>query len=184
MVFGTVRDNGQARMNFTIDNGGTSGSFDVPELTRSGPTHNKLFWASPALEGAAHTLSIIVDQDSNLDNQQTLFLDYFVYTTTSTGRKSVLVDDSDIRVTYSQDWDFQNDSDASLERTQHVSTSDGSWVSLTFEGSHSYLLLFKCDSQSYRDSDFTYWDGVRRIRHHRRISVDGGTTISGFYCPL
>ncbi|KAF7344155.1 hypothetical protein MVEN_01705700 [Mycena venus] len=140
MVFGTVRDNGQAKMNFTIDNGGTSGSFDIPELSRSGPIHNKLFWTSPALEEAAHTLSIIVDHDSNLDNEQTLFLDYFVYTTTSTARKSVLIDDSDTRVTYSQDWDAQNNSDASLERTQHVSTSGGAWVSLTFEGTQISLI--------------------------------------------
>jgi hypothetical protein len=146
VVFGTVRADGQARMNFSIDDGRASGSFDVPESNRSAPAHNKLFWTSAALEEASHTLSIIVDHDSNLDNKQTLFLDYFVYTTTSTTRKSVLIDDSDTRVTYSQDWEAQNDSDGSLERTQHVSTSAGSWVSLAFEGSHSYLPFFECDS--------------------------------------
>jgi len=63
----------------------------------------------------------------------TFFLDYFVYNTTSPAGKTMLFDDSDTSLTYSADWQANNDSDGSLERTEHVSKA-GASVALSFEG--------------------------------------------------
>lgn len=69
---------------------------------------------------------------------------YFVYNTTSTAGKSVLIDDSETGViTYSPDWQAYNDSDGGLQRTQHVSGVGGSSVALCFEGARSCLILSK-----------------------------------------
>ncbi|KAF7334558.1 hypothetical protein MVEN_02285700 [Mycena venus] len=131
-VFGTIASNGDAGMHFSID-GGPPGSFDVDAQSAQG--HNMRFWTSPALEDTLHNFTIIVDHDSLIGTTRTLFLDYFVYTTTSTAGKSVLIDDSETGViTYSPDWKADTNSDGSLNRTQHVTGSADSWVTLSFEG--------------------------------------------------
>ncbi|KAF8158787.1 hypothetical protein K438DRAFT_2026036 [Mycena galopus ATCC 62051] len=136
-VYGTVASNGSAGWNFSID-GRPSGAFIVTE--QSAPGNNIPFWNSSALEDAAHTLTIVVDHDSKISNARTLFLDYFVYNTTSTAEKSVLIDDSEtVVITYSPDWQACNDCDSNLQRTQHVSGADGSSVALCFEGTQISL---------------------------------------------
>ncbi|KAF7334552.1 hypothetical protein MVEN_02285100 [Mycena venus] len=131
-VFGTVANNGDAGMKISID-GRPSGSFDVDDQSTQG--HNMRFWNASDLEDTLHTLTVIVDHKSLIGSTQTLFLDYFVYTMRSTAGKSVLIDDSETGViTYSPDWKPDTDSDGSLNRTQHVSQKDGSWVALCFEG--------------------------------------------------
>ncbi|KAF7334560.1 hypothetical protein MVEN_02285900 [Mycena venus] len=136
-VFGTVANKGKARMNFSID-GRPSGSFEVDEGSAQG--HNMRFWNASDLKDTLHNLSIIVDHDSLIRTSRTLFLDYFVYTTTSTAGKLVLIDDSDTALRYSKSgWHSQNDSDSSLERTQHFSDKGGSWVCLSFEGTQISL---------------------------------------------
>ncbi|KAF7362780.1 hypothetical protein MVEN_00627700 [Mycena venus] len=129
MVFGTVAGGGQARMDFSID-GKPSGSFDTQTLTGGG--RNQRFFTSAALEDALHTLTL-VDNDSNLEFR-TLFLDYFVYTTTSTAGKLVLIDDTDTVLTYSPGWKAITNTTGSLESTQHVAPLTASWVALSFEG--------------------------------------------------
>ncbi|KAJ6479667.1 hypothetical protein C8R45DRAFT_355244 [Mycena sanguinolenta] len=128
-VFGTVGNEGQARLNFSIDDA-APGLFGVSTTSRPEALHNMLFWTSPLLEETEHTLTVTVDPNSNIS----LFLDYFVYTTTSTAGKALLVDDSDGSITYSAGWQARNDSDTSLERTEHVSEAVGSWASLSFQG--------------------------------------------------
>ncbi|KAF7361025.1 hypothetical protein MSAN_01132800 [Mycena sanguinolenta] len=128
-VFGTVGNEGQGRLNFSVDDG-TPGFFGISATSRSEVTHNTRFWISPLLEETEHTLTVTVDSNSNVS----LFLDYFVYTTTSTAGKALLVDDSDGFVTYSAGWQARNDSDTSLERTEHVSEVVGSWAALSFQG--------------------------------------------------
>ncbi|KAF8130409.1 hypothetical protein K438DRAFT_1643926 [Mycena galopus ATCC 62051] len=136
-VYGTVAptgSTGQSKLNFSID-GVQHGSYEGPVVP--GALHNHLFWASPTLNETSHQLSITVDHDTSLPQafvKGTFFLDYFVYTTTATAGKAVLVDDNDWNVTYSSDgWQNSNNSDC-LESTQHISMSAGSWAALSFNG--------------------------------------------------
>jgi len=108
-------------------------------------THNLLFWTSPVFPEASHRLVVTVDQDTSLGASvnplnRTFFLDYFVYNTTSTAGKPVVIDDSDASVKYSTEWKAVNDSDSSLERTEHVSGAVGSAVALSFEGTQISLI--------------------------------------------
>jgi hypothetical protein len=109
------------------------GLFQAPVVTKG--THNLLFWTSPVFPEGSHQLVVTVDQDTSTNVlNRTFFLDYFVYQTTSAAGKTVLFDDTDASLTYSQGWQAINDSDSSLEGTQHLSESVGSSVALSFEG--------------------------------------------------
>ncbi|KAJ7711303.1 hypothetical protein B0H14DRAFT_698742 [Mycena olivaceomarginata] len=124
-VYGTVAPNtGQSRLNFSID-GTNVGFYQAP----AGPAavNNQLFWTSQNFEEASHKLVITVDQDTSLSPQGnpsngTFFLDYFIYKTTSTAGKTVVIDDSDPSVTYSPKWLLAG-SDSRLESTRHLSNS-------------------------------------------------------------
>lgn len=144
-------------------------------------THNLLFWTSPVFPEGSHQLVVTVDQDTSTNVlNRTFFLDYFVYQTTSAAGKTVLFDDTDASLTYSQGWQAINDSDSSLEGTQHLSESVGSSVALSFEGalpdsSRSTQLT----ARFFRDTDITFRgplpaaDTVQRIRRHRWIPFWG-----------
>jgi hypothetical protein len=128
----------QSRLNFSID-GVVVGSYQGPKVAHA--THNVLFWTSPVFAEASHQLVVTVDQDSSPDSSdRPFFLDYFVYNATSAAGKTVLFDDNDASLAYSPDWQANTDSDSSLQGTEHVSTSAGAWVGLSFEGERTYLL--------------------------------------------
>jgi hypothetical protein len=88
---------------------------------------------------------ITLDSDPASPNRS-CFLDYFVYKTSSTARKTLLIDDNDPGVAYSPgSWIFGT-SDESLEGTQHVSTSAGSWAAVSFDGASLYILyIVECN---------------------------------------
>ncbi|KAJ7300416.1 hypothetical protein DFH08DRAFT_122132 [Mycena albidolilacea] len=136
-VYGTVApSSGQSRLNFSID-GADAGFYQVPQAAT---LNNQLFWTSPNFEAASHKLVITVDQDASLSPQvnplnRTFFLDYFIYRTTSTAGKTVVIDDTDPSVTYSPGWSLKG-SDVRLESTMHISNSqlDGAWAAVAFNG--------------------------------------------------
>ncbi|KAJ6511170.1 hypothetical protein C8R45DRAFT_1162723 [Mycena sanguinolenta] len=135
-VYGTLApSSGASRLNFSID-GVDSGFYEAPLVPVA--IQNQLFWKSPVFSEAQHTLVVTVDQDSSLPEvnrwNRTFFLDYFIYTTNSTGGQTLLVDNTDTSVTYWPGWKSFNNISNSLESTQHVSTSVGSWAAASFNG--------------------------------------------------
>ncbi|KAJ6590675.1 hypothetical protein DFH09DRAFT_1307213 [Mycena vulgaris] len=134
-VYGTIGFSaGQSRLNFSVDST-EAGSYIPPQLPVA--THNLIFWTSPIYPQGSHQLVVTIDLNPL---NRTFFLDYFVYTTTSTAGKTVLIDDNDRNVTYSDNWQNSNDSDDCLERTKHVSKSAGSWVVVPFDGTQISLI--------------------------------------------
>ena len=125
------------------------GLYEAPAVTAA--IHNTLFWTSPPVEEGPHQLVVTVNQDTSSNSlNRTFFLDYFVYQTTSATGKTMLFDDNDASLVYSpdSDWQVNTGSDGSLERTEHVSTSAGSWVAFSFEGAPAYLLLLNVTNGS------------------------------------
>ncbi|KAJ7364562.1 hypothetical protein DFH08DRAFT_1073226 [Mycena albidolilacea] len=132
-VFRTVGGDDQSRLNFFLD-GTMTGSFDVPQVSRPTALHN-------LPHNLPYTLTVTVDNLASTLGP-TFFLDYFVYTPTSTTGKTVLIDDNDAGVTYSPQWQERTDSDSSLKRTEHVSEAVGAWASISFEGTGISIIGF------------------------------------------
>ncbi|KAF8175461.1 hypothetical protein K438DRAFT_90261 [Mycena galopus ATCC 62051] len=135
-VYGTVAPSVGSRLNFSIDSVDL-GSYEAPLGPVAVP--NQLFWTSPALNETTHQLVITVAKDASLAgvnvSNSTFFLDYFIYTpTAAAGQRVLLFDDNDARVTYSPGGWQSGNSVECLESTQHVSTSNGSWAALPFNG--------------------------------------------------
>ncbi|KAJ6511177.1 hypothetical protein C8R45DRAFT_1089292 [Mycena sanguinolenta] len=134
-IYGTLGpDPGLSSLTFSID-GMNIDSYQAPTVTA--PIYNQLFWASPLFTQAQHKLVVTVEgQSSRRSPDAKLFLDYFIYTTASTmAGETLLIDDMDASITYSADgWESSSTSDSSLENTQHVSTSVGSWAATSFNG--------------------------------------------------
>ncbi|KAF7374053.1 hypothetical protein MSAN_00286200 [Mycena sanguinolenta] len=128
-VYGSIdSSSGHSSLNFSVD-GVDLGSYEAPLLQHI--VYNQLFWKSPVFNETQHTLVVTVSHTP----QTPTFLDYFIYNTTSTAGKTLLIDDTDGRVTYSPDgWESSDSSDNCLESTQHASASVGSWVALPFNG--------------------------------------------------
>ncbi|KAF7361050.1 hypothetical protein MSAN_01135700 [Mycena sanguinolenta] len=138
-VYGSIAPNsGHSSLNFSID------GVDIDSYRRpvSNAVHNQLFWKSPVFNETQHTLVVtVLDSDSESRGMHdpfrnpAFYLDYFIYNTTSTAGKTLLIDDTDASVTYSADgWRSDNDTDTCLESTQHVSASVGSWAAVSFNG--------------------------------------------------
>jgi hypothetical protein len=96
---------------------------------------------------------ITVDQDASdappvNPFNRTFFLDYFIYKTTSTAGKTVVIDDNDLSVTYSPKWDLEH-SHARLENTRHLSNTqvDETWAAVSFNGTTPSTLLNETTSQ-------------------------------------
>ncbi|KAJ7873398.1 hypothetical protein B0H13DRAFT_2280114 [Mycena leptocephala] len=164
-VFGTLAgpsSNGRTRWNFDID-GIESGLYDAPPA--SPRIQNQHFWTSPDLDATSHTLTITVDQDTLINPNRTIFLDYFVYTPspTSAAGKTILFDDSDDSISYSpQGWQSLENTPIFLESTQHVSESAGSWIALTFEGTQISL------------------NGIAAEGFQASVDIDNNSTVLGF----
>ncbi|KAJ7364557.1 hypothetical protein DFH08DRAFT_274640 [Mycena albidolilacea] len=154
-VYGTVAPSSrESRLNFSVD--GTDVGFYQAHSTAT--LNNQLFWTSPSLEDVSHKLVITVDQDTPLSQQvnplnRTLFLDYFIYKTTSTAGKTVVIDDNDPSVTYSPKWNPDH-SDSRLENTRHVSNTqlDGAWAAVSFNGTGISLFGSPGPDQGFKAS--------------------------------
>ncbi|KAJ7364573.1 hypothetical protein DFH08DRAFT_839561 [Mycena albidolilacea] len=146
-VYGTLAPStAQLRLNISID-GADLGSYNWPVVTS--PTLHQLLWTSPVFEEASHKLVITLDPDPSSSNRA-FFLDYFVYNTTSTAGKTLLIDDNHPGVTYSPGgWTFGT-SDDSLQSTQHISTDPGAWAIVSFDGIGISVLA----SPNQSDDDF------------------------------
>ncbi|KAF8144937.1 hypothetical protein K438DRAFT_1992309 [Mycena galopus ATCC 62051] len=134
-VYGTRATNIGSRLIFSVDGVDLD---SIEAILAPDTLHNQLFWTSPTFNETKHQLVITVAEDQDTPGatlNPSFFLDYFVYTTTATARQSVLFDDSDASVIYSLGgWQPNTTSQDCLEGTQHVSTSVGSWVALSFNG--------------------------------------------------
>ncbi|KAJ7033809.1 hypothetical protein C8F04DRAFT_1103449 [Mycena alexandri] len=108
---------------FLVDNS-ISGTFNSPHPVNN--THHFAVWSSPTLSNATHTLVITQETSAGV------FLDYFLYNTTSTSA-TYFIDDRDPRITYTPAWS-QNNSEAYFQQTSQQSTSAGDAFSFSFEG--------------------------------------------------
>ncbi|KAJ6544681.1 hypothetical protein DFH09DRAFT_34653 [Mycena vulgaris] len=98
----------------------------------------QLLWTSDVLPEGPHTLFITITSSGTSHTSQNIFLDYFLYNTTSTAGKTLFLDDNDARVVYSSEWNASS-SEGFFRNTVHVSKSPSSTVSLTFEGNYVSL---------------------------------------------
>ncbi|KAF7342421.1 hypothetical protein MVEN_01831100 [Mycena venus] len=126
-VYGTLPSGNASRpLTFVVDNA-ISGAFEN-EGNLPTDTHHVELWASPALSNSKHTL--VITQPTTLG----VFLDYFLYNTTSTsGVGSYFIDDRDPRITYTPAW-RQDDSEIYFQNTAQASASPGDSFSVAFEG--------------------------------------------------
>ncbi|KAJ6530929.1 hypothetical protein DFH09DRAFT_1183698 [Mycena vulgaris] len=134
-VYGTVAIGNGASMAFHVDQ-----SPDTPYTApATGSAINyQLLWTSDVLPDGPHTLFITATSSGTSHTNQNIFLDYFMYNTTSTAGKTLFLDDSDARVVYSGEWNASS-SEGFFQNTVHVSKSPSSTVSLTFEGNYFSL---------------------------------------------
>ncbi|KAJ7704863.1 hypothetical protein B0H17DRAFT_695884 [Mycena rosella] len=128
-VFGTVGSGNGGSMAFSVD-GSPSSSYSAPPL-QSALYHQPL-WVSGDLPDGEHTLSIT--QNSAGKDKNEIFLDYFMYNTTSTAGKTLFIDDADLRVEYSSSGWEPFSVNGNFKQTSHSSTSPGATVTLNFEG--------------------------------------------------
>ncbi|KAJ7111652.1 hypothetical protein C8R43DRAFT_1078998 [Mycena crocata] len=130
-VYGTVGNNNgdpaSETMQFAIDGSSTPFSASAPPTS----LHHQLLYTSPDLQEGTHTL--IVTQTGR-EHNDVIFLDYFLYTTTSTAGKTVFIDDNDPKLHYSSGWEVGS-GDGMLQNTTHTSRTVGSELSFDFEGS-------------------------------------------------
>ncbi|KAJ7490754.1 hypothetical protein FB451DRAFT_625539 [Mycena latifolia] len=127
-VYGTIGPGNGSTMTFSIDETPVD-LYDAPALDSA--IYHQAFWTSPVLAEGSHNL--VINQDSSSE-QGVIFLDYFLYDTTSTSGKTLFIDDNDARVQYLPGcWDTFNLAQA-FNHTSHASQSAGCSLSLTFEG--------------------------------------------------
>ncbi|KAJ7482968.1 hypothetical protein B0H11DRAFT_2021626 [Mycena galericulata] len=120
----------QASLNFAIDNNSTLTGSYTPPTNMSADIHHTALWESPTLSNGTHTL--VITQPA-AQAAGVIFLDYFMYNTTSTEVDAYFIDDSDPRVSYNPAWQhFVLDED--FQHTSQESTNPGDMFSLTFQG--------------------------------------------------
>ncbi|KAJ7506930.1 hypothetical protein B0H11DRAFT_2272160 [Mycena galericulata] len=120
----------QASLNFAIDNNSTLTGSYTPPGNMTADIHHTALWESPTLSNGTHTLVIT---QTAAQAAGVIFLDYFMYNTTSTEVDAYFIDDSDPRVSYTPAWQhFVLDED--FQHTSQESTNPGDMFSLTFQG--------------------------------------------------
>ncbi|KAJ7271566.1 hypothetical protein C8J57DRAFT_1179663 [Mycena rebaudengoi] len=120
-VYGTVAawDPPLASWEFTID-GAKSGEYEPVGLTAD--IHHEAIWTSPTISSGSHTLKIT---QSTAQSLGVLFLDYLMYTTTtSSAVNTYFIDDRDPRITYTPSW-RRFGSEPDFQHTSEGSTSAG-----------------------------------------------------------
>ncbi|KAJ6453816.1 hypothetical protein C8R45DRAFT_631715 [Mycena sanguinolenta] len=129
-VFGTVAlvNPPDSSLDFVVDNSIT-GTYTPPANMTTGVHHEQL-WMSPSLTNGTHTLTITQTQAQQAG---VIYLDYFLYNTTSTSVESYFIDDTDSRIQYSAGWN-QVATEADFGQSLHGSSAAGDSFSLQFEG--------------------------------------------------
>ncbi|KAJ7485847.1 hypothetical protein FB451DRAFT_1432832 [Mycena latifolia] len=162
-VFGTVGPGSGATMDFNIDQA-SFGSYTAPSVLPALGLSHQPFWASGPLADGSHTLSIALN--STESETATLFLDYFLYESTSesTLGKTLFIDDNDApTVGYSSGWSLVN-ANGYFKQTAHTSRSAGASLSLTFAGSVISVhgpIFFGANGESFNAS----------------VAIDGGSPV-------
>lgn len=136
-VYATILDgNGNAEMEFTLDDGQQQGSFAVPQAPPGSVTFRRLLWQSSTTDDKQHTLKIYRCQQSN-PTYPVILLDYILYAATDSTPRSGLqyfVDDRDPRVKYNgSDWTM-NSFPQAMEGTVTYTTAAESELEFEFEG--------------------------------------------------
>ncbi|KAJ7509087.1 hypothetical protein B0H11DRAFT_2432738 [Mycena galericulata] len=137
-VYGTVTAapaniQSQFSLDFGIDNNSTLTGTYTPPSNMSADIHHTAFWESPALSNGTHTLVITQTAPQVTQVSGNIFLDYFMYNTTSTEVEAYFIDDRDPRVSYTPAWQhFALDED--FQHTSQQSTNPGDMFSLIFQG--------------------------------------------------
>ncbi|KAF7333782.1 hypothetical protein MVEN_02335000 [Mycena venus] len=126
-VYGTIpAGNASRTLTFVVDNS-ISGSYRTQGNGPPADAYHSELWASPAMSNGTHTL--VLTQQTQLG----VFLDYFIYNTTSTSVSAYFIDDRDSRITYTPAWK-QDDSVDYFQHAAKASTSAGDSFSVAFEG--------------------------------------------------
>ncbi|KAJ7482948.1 hypothetical protein B0H11DRAFT_1807255 [Mycena galericulata] len=133
-VYGTVGPSkGQgATMSFSIDNELPT-TFTAPG-SNSSTVHHEVLWDSGTLADGNHTL--LITQTSKVEQ---IFLDYFLYETTSTAGQTIFVDDNDDSMKFSSNWALAPSSEELFQNTGHVCQESECTLSFTFEGTSLQL---------------------------------------------
>jgi len=147
-----------ASMSFSLDEVPQT-PFTAPGSTTS-TTHHQLLWASGPLSESSHTL--VITQNSQ---EEQIFLDYFLYNTTSTSGKSLFIDDSDLGVNYSTGWETQG-SEEYFQQVARTCQGDQCSLSLTFEGD-SFSIF----------GDVLPGDSVPGNTFNSSVVIDGGAPL-------
>jgi hypothetical protein len=132
-VFATVaaRDPPQSSLSFVVDNSVT-GTY-TPASGQTEDIYHEALWASPTLSEGEHTLVIT---QTAADIVGGIFLDYFMYNTTSADVRSYFIDDRDAQVVYTPPWQ-KFGSSPDFQHTSQGTTKAGDSLSLQFEGAWS-----------------------------------------------
>lgn len=128
--------NGHGTINLsnTIDSG--SPSFSVFQEDLEDIYFEKTLFQEDVPEGK-HSLMTTLESD-----EFTLSIDYFIYNTTldhflvQQKLLTVLVDDSDSRIVYSDSWEKFQSRPFTMDQTEHTTRSLGSTANFTFQGSY------------------------------------------------
>jgi hypothetical protein len=129
-VFGTVaaRDPPQSSFSFVVDNS-VSGTY-TPASGQTEDIYHEALWASPTLSEGVHTLLIT---QTAVDMLGGIYLDYFLYNTTSLDVPSYFIDDRDPQVVYTPAWQ-KFGSSPDFQHTSQGTTKAGDSLSVQFEG--------------------------------------------------
>lgn len=130
MVYGSVAaiNPPKASMSFVVDNS-ISGSY-TPSGDMSADVHHQALWASPTMSNGSHTLVIT---QTAAQPSGVIYLDYFLYNTSSTAVDAYFIDDRDARIAYTGGW-RQFGSDTDFQHTSQGSSSKGDSFAVHFEG--------------------------------------------------
>ncbi|KAF8215361.1 hypothetical protein K438DRAFT_775011 [Mycena galopus ATCC 62051] len=129
-IYGTVaaQTSPQASLTFRVDNSITGTYTALDGMTSD--VHHQELWMSPSLTNGSHTLVITQTAAQTVG---VIFLDYFLYNTSSTAVDAYFIDDRDARITYSPPWRLFG-SDPDFMHTSQGSTQSGDSFSLQFKG--------------------------------------------------
>ncbi|KAF7359833.1 hypothetical protein MVEN_00708700 [Mycena venus] len=148
----------QSSLSFLVDNS-ISGTYTPPGNLESDVHHQEL-WTSPTLSDGTHTLVITQTTAQNA----VIYLDYFLYNTTSTSVAAYFIDDRDPRIKYTGGW-RELESEGYFKHTSQGSSTKGDSLSFTFEG--TAISFYGAIN-----------NGTAKGQILASISVDGGPSFS------
>ncbi|KAJ7912897.1 hypothetical protein B0H13DRAFT_2005851 [Mycena leptocephala] len=155
-VYGTVAAlnlSPQVSMSFVVD-GSVTGTYTPPN-NMTADIHHEPLWTSPSssLNNDSHTLVI---KQTAAASGGVIFLDYIIYSTTSTSVSSYFIDDRDARIQYTPAWRLFG-SEGDFQHTSQASTSMGDRFSLKFDG-----------------KAISFYGGVTSLTANASMTIDGG----------